>query len=297
MPFFTVVIPTHNRAELLKEAIQSVLEQTFKDFELIVVDDHSSDNTKDVVASFGNDHNIIYMMNDRTKGGAGARNTGIFEAKGEWIAFLDDDDVWLPKKLELQYNKIQELDDSVGLIYTGYASYDFDNKHEILHNIPQKEGWIQKDLLYNNYIKAFGGVVIRSDLLRMVGGLDERFPAYQDNELYVRISQLAKVAFIKDILLYVRTANKDRISIDPHKKLLAYQLFWDKYRNLINNNPRLRHRIASRVLVYAFIKKDSVNMVKALPWTFAGLLFDPTNFFWTMRMILSSLIRNKYSGY
>jgi len=290
-PFFTVVIPTHNRAALLKEAIQSVLEQTFKDFELIAVDDHSTDITKDVVASFGDDHNIKYMMNDHAIGGAGARNAGIFRAKGEWVAFLDDDDVWLPRKLELQYNKIKEVDASVGLIYTGCATYDFDKKHEILQYIPEKEGWIQKDLLYNNYLGAFSSVVIRSDLLRKVGGLDERFPAYQDNELYVRISELAKVAFLKDTLVYVRTSHLDRISVASHKKMIAYQLFWEKYKNLINKNPRLRHRIFSRVFLYAFMQKDTEHMLKALPWTFAGLLFDLSNFCWIFRTLFSLILR------
>ena len=146
-PFFTVVIPTYNRAELLKEAIQSVFDQTFENFELIVIDDHSTDKTKDVVSSF-HDSRIKYILNDHAKGGAGTRNAGIFRAKGEWIAFLDDDDIWLPKKLELQYKKIQEIDCTVGLIYTGYAVYDFDKKREILVAIPKKDGSIQNDLLY-----------------------------------------------------------------------------------------------------------------------------------------------------
>ncbi|MFQ5769234.1 MAG: glycosyltransferase family 2 protein, partial [bacterium] len=144
-PFFTVVIPTHNRAELLKEAIQSVLAQTFSDFELIVVDDHSTDNTRDVIASF-RDSRIKYVLNDRTTGGAGTRNAGIFRAQGEWVAFLDDDDVWLPQKLALQYNKIQDVDDSVGLVYCGYATYDFDEKRDIFQYCPQKAGWIQNEL-------------------------------------------------------------------------------------------------------------------------------------------------------
>ncbi len=101
-PFFTVVIPTHNRSILLKRAVESVLSQTFEDFELIVIDDHSTDDTASVVKSF-TDPRIRYLINQRTKGACGARNTGIFSAKGKWVAFLDDDDVWLPEKLKYQY--------------------------------------------------------------------------------------------------------------------------------------------------------------------------------------------------
>ena len=90
-PTFSVVIPTHNRAEMLREAIQSVLDQTFTDFELLVVDYHSSDNTAEVVASVA-DPRIIYLINDHARGGAGTRNAGTFRAKGEWVAFLDSDE-------------------------------------------------------------------------------------------------------------------------------------------------------------------------------------------------------------
>ncbi len=103
--FFTVIIPTYNRLELLKDAIQSVIDQTFSDFELIIVDDQSTDNTKEMVCSFC-DERIKYFLNDHVKGPGGARNSGIFRAKGEWIAFLDSDDIWLPKKLDLIHEKI-----------------------------------------------------------------------------------------------------------------------------------------------------------------------------------------------
>ena len=122
--FFTVIIPTYNRATLVKEAIQSVLDQTFDNFELIIVDDHSTDNTKDVVQSYS-DKRICYVLNDHIKGAAGARNAGLSRSGGKWVAFLDSDDVWLPKKLELVYEKIKEVDTDVGLIYTGFADYDF----------------------------------------------------------------------------------------------------------------------------------------------------------------------------
>ena len=104
-----------------------LLDQTFENFELIVVNDHSTDNTNEALASF-RDNRIKYIMNDHTKGLPGARNAGIFRAKGDWVASLDDDDVWLSRKLEVVYNKIQEVDTTTGLIYTGSAIYNFDKK-------------------------------------------------------------------------------------------------------------------------------------------------------------------------
>ena len=101
LPKVSVVIPTHDRAHLVGRAIRSVLAQTFQDFEIIVVDDCSVDNTKEVVQSLA-DSRIRYLRHEINRGGSAARNTGIGAARGEWIAFLDSDDEWLPKKLEKQ---------------------------------------------------------------------------------------------------------------------------------------------------------------------------------------------------
>ena len=144
--FFTVVIPTHNRSNLLKRAVISVLDQTFKDFELIIVDDHSTDDTHSVINSFS-DPRIQYMINDRKKGACGARNTGIFLSKGKWVAFLDDDDVWLPEKLKCQYELLKNVKRTVGLVCSDYAIVK-ENKQRptIIKNRPS--GWVRDKLLY-----------------------------------------------------------------------------------------------------------------------------------------------------
>jgi glycosyltransferase involved in cell wall biosynthesis len=239
-PFFSVIIPTYNRAALLQEAMKSVLGQTFADFELIIVDDHSTDTTKDVVASCG-DRRVRYLRNDRAGGGAGTRNSGIFRAEGEWIAFLDDDDVWLPRKLERLYGRIRRTAADVGLIYTGYATYDFDRKEELAVILPEKRGSLQKDLLYTNCIGTFTVAAIRAALLRRVGGVDERFPAMQDMELYVRVAGISRVDFVPEKLALVRLNNGDRISLNLAKRLQSGLLFWQKYNVLIKKSLRSRH--------------------------------------------------------
>jgi glycosyltransferase involved in cell wall biosynthesis len=285
-PFFTVIIPTYNREELLREAIGSVLSQTFADFELIVVDDHSTDHTRHAVGSFKDDR-IAYILNDRPRGGAGTRNAGIFRARGEWIAFLDDDDAWHSTKLASLRWKIAELDGTAGLIYTGYVAYDFKNDLEIDARLPKKEGWLQNDLLYKNYIGTFSAVAIRTDLLRKVNGLDEEFRAMQDMELYARISRLTKVAFIKESLSRVRLSNQDRITLSPDKKLESSILFWEKNRTFINRDIKLIHRAASRVFLFAMQKGDIRQILKSLPLTLLGLLVDIRNVYCIFREILS----------
>ena len=123
MPQVSVIIPTHNRSEFLGAAIGSVLSQTFQDFELIVVDDASTDTTAEVVASF-NDERIKFIRHGMNKGGSVARNTGILNSTGDYIAFLDDDDEWLPAKLSKQIQVLLSSPPEVGCVYAGYLDVD-----------------------------------------------------------------------------------------------------------------------------------------------------------------------------
>src|SRR5678815_5471292 len=118
MPKVSVVIPTRNRAEFLRAAIQSVLNQTFQGFEIIVVDDASEDKTPEIVRTF-TDTRMTYVRHDTNKGQGVTRNDGISRASGEFIALLDDDDEWLPGKLEKQIRVLDSSRSDVGLVYTG----------------------------------------------------------------------------------------------------------------------------------------------------------------------------------
>lgn len=294
-PFFSVVVPTCNRAGLLSEAIRSVLAQSFKDFELIIVDDHSTDRTKTVVEEI-NDWRIFYVLNDHGKGGAGTRNAGIMRARGQWTAFLDDDDLWLPEKLARLHARVQDIDEKVGLIYTGCNVINLEDKERVLQSIiPEKQGWLHEDILYSNFIGTFSTVALRTDLLKSVGGLDERFSSMQDLELYARVSQTAKIACIPEILSCIRLGHSDRISTSVEKKLAGSILFWEKHKAEINSTNRLRHRAASRVFKFALQKGDLTAGLKTLPWTLSGLLFDHSNLISVLRSIISFHYR-KLSG-
>ncbi|MBI5055603.1 MAG: glycosyltransferase family 2 protein [Nitrospirae bacterium] len=281
-PFFSVIIPTYNRAELLRGAVRSVLDQTFKDFELIVIDDHSTDNSAEAARSFRDDR-VHHIMNDRTGGSAGARNAGIFRARGQWITFLDDDDVWLPKKLEMQYKMIRKMDGTFGIIYAGYAEYDFEAQKEVSIHLPEKEGWIQEELLYTNCVTALCSVAVRRDILLKAGGFDESFPAIEDWELYVRIAGVTKFGILREKLVHVRRNDKDRLSLNFQRKLAAALLFRRKHDNLLKKSPRLCHRIATIILIWSLKLNNWSTALEAFPWTLAGILFDPYNFCKTMR--------------
>ncbi len=117
-PKVSVILPTYNRAHLIKRAIQSVLDQTYQNFEIIVVDDGSTDNTEEQVRSFNNPK-IRYIRYNENKGAAFARNAGIKASRGDYIAFQDSDDEWFPHKLQRQMEAFKNASPEVGVVYTG----------------------------------------------------------------------------------------------------------------------------------------------------------------------------------
>jgi glycosyltransferase involved in cell wall biosynthesis len=290
-PFFSVVIPTYNRSNLLKRAIESVQRQTFKNFEIIVVDDHSTDSTSSVANSFS-DPRLHYMMNKRAKGACGARNQGIFSAKGKWVAFLDDDDIWLPEKLMYQYNLAQKASKTVGLICTDYGIY----KEKITNPIVYKNrpsGWVRDKLLYGGIIGCLSSVCVRIEILKAVEGFDERFPSNQDQDLYLRVAELSEFANVPRILVYIFQERRNRIGQNPYSKLMGYIMLRNKYSDLINKSLRLRHRRESHIFTYALILKNKNLVMKTLPWFLSGFIFDFPLYFFTLRTTFLQIYRRR----
>ena len=198
-PLVSVIIPTYNRAALVCRAIDSVLAQTFTDYEIIVVDDAGSDNTEEVLSARYKEK-IVYIKKQNNEGLSAARNTGIKAAQGTYIAFLDDDDEWLPEKLRLQIQVLQQYTDS-GLVYCGYTQVAGDGA--IIRQIrPEKKGFILPDLLEDNYIAgSASAVLIKKDVLDKVGYFDETLTACEDWDLWIRIAQLCPIAYADHILV------------------------------------------------------------------------------------------------
>jgi glycosyltransferase involved in cell wall biosynthesis len=206
-PGVSVVIPTHNRAEFLRRAIGTVLQQTFQDFELIVVDDASRDHTQEVVASFP-DERIRRIRHDHAKGGAAARNAGIRAARADWIAFLDDDDEWFPEKLAKQMEVVRGAPD-VGCVYTGYAVVERATGKITGHIVPTRRGDLSEMLLVENCLGGTSSVLVRRDCLEKAGLFDERLPSFQDYDLWIRLSRHCRFDYLQEPLLtyYVHGGN------------------------------------------------------------------------------------------
>ncbi len=190
----SVVIPTHNRADMLPRAIRSVLTQTVQDFEIIVVDDASTDDVKAVVQSFG-DARIILVRHEACRGGSAARNTGIVSARGEFVAFLDDDDEWLPKKLELQLLRMA-ADDKPGMVYTGalHIGQQSGSVHKVFRPVDSPD--LLGRLLKENVIETTSSVMIRRVCLGRGIRFDESLKSCQDWDFYLKVVKQCSVACI-----------------------------------------------------------------------------------------------------
>ena len=201
-PTVSVIIPTYNRAHLIGRAIQSVLNQTYRDFEIIIVDDGSTDNTEEVIKEFQKrDERIRYIKHERNKGYPKALNTGIKAAKGEYIAFQDDDDEWLPEKLEKQMRVFENAPAKVGVVYTGFWRIENNKKIYIpFFWVKQKEGNIHEELLKGNFIGT-PAALVRKECFEKVGGFDTKLPYLQDWELWIRISKCYQFRYIDSSLL------------------------------------------------------------------------------------------------
>ncbi|NNF98933.1 MAG: glycosyltransferase [Desulfobacteraceae bacterium] len=209
-PMVSVIIPTHNRGWILPEAVDSVLNQTCREFELIVVDDGSTDDTARILTGYGTDISIIHQEN---RGVSAARNRGIHSSRGEYIAFLDSDDLWLPEKLAVQ------------LAYF--------NDHPQYHICQTEEIWIRKGVRVNpkkRHKKLSGmifekclplclvspsAVMMRHSLFDDIGVFDESLPACEDYDLWLRTTWKYPVGLIETPLIIKRGGHDDQLSGMP----------------------------------------------------------------------------------
>lgn len=199
MPKVSVIIPTYNAVDYLSETVDSVLQQTFTDWELIIVDDGSSDQTVDWIAARVDPR--IQLICQENQGVTVARNTGITKSCGEYIAFLDHDDLWHPMKLEKQVRCLDESP-SVGLVHTWMVSVDAQGKSTGRIMPSDAEGHVWTKLLEKNTV-ASSSVMLRRTCLSVVGGFstDRELYTVEDWEFWIRIAAHYPFAVIKEPLL------------------------------------------------------------------------------------------------
>jgi glycosyltransferase involved in cell wall biosynthesis len=294
----SVIIPTYNRAEFLRSAITSVLNQTYQDFEIIVVDDGSTDNMQAVVCGF-NDKRIKYVRNDVNEGEARTRNIGIMNSNAEYIAFLDDDDEWLPEKLKLQIDLLENSPAKVGVVYTGYVEVDR-YKNKILRQfIPTKKGNIYNDIYLKNYVGVPSTVVLRRACFERLGLFDESVVYPTDYDMWIRISMGFYFEYIEKPLVryYI---HENTISSNLELRIRGIETMLKKYGQIFSLNSKAHSRYFIRLGVLyccngnpkkgreSFLKATSLYPFKISNYLYLGLsLLGTKNF----RRLQSSLKR------
>lgn len=241
----SVVIPAYNRAGTIRAAIESVLRQTWQAFELVVVDDGSSDGTLEA-ASKVRDSRLRLVENPRNMGAAGARNTGVAEARGTWIAFQDSDDEWLPEKLEKQMTRLATPGtDHVGA-YCGLLTIgDLDEtpgERVRLRYIPDPEvtpaeGRILESLMKVNLIST-QTLVVRRDLFLDLGRFDEETTPIEDWDFVLRLAQHGTIAFVDEPLVHQRFS-PNSITRGVERRLRSHHLMVEKNMALFETRPDL----------------------------------------------------------
>lgn len=242
-PLISVIIPTYNRAYILSKAIESVLNQTFKDLELIVVDDGSTDETPYLVSKYP----IIYVRKPH-RGVSHTRNVGVLKAKGDFIAFLDSDDAFVEDKLEKQIKFFEKYPD-YKIVQTDEIWYKGDKKINPKKIHQKAEGWFF-DRAIKLCVVSISTVLIKREVFSEIGLFDEDFPVCEDYEFWLRVALKMPVGLIKEYLVVKSGGRPDQLSamkgLDYYRVLALIKLFKNYQKDL---------KLEQKIMLFAEAKK------------------------------------------
>ncbi len=223
MPKVSVVIPTYNRANYILEAIESVRQQTYQDYEIVVVDDGSRDNTREVLSDLIK-KNAVHYIYQQNQGESSARNRGISQSNGEYIAFLDSDDLFLPTKLEKQAGYL-DSDENVAFVHSWYSKFNNQGKDLGRRNTSSYSGWVYPGILLSwQVLISPSCVLVRSQVLKEVGGFDVDQYWGADLDLWCRITKHYPIALIPEVLTKVRV-HPENLSASKIDSLMWFEKY------------------------------------------------------------------------
>ncbi len=243
----TVVITTYKRKlDIVERAIRSVVAQTYRDWELIVVDDSPEDyeyrlEIKKMVNRYANDYQVVYHANPKSSGACFSRNVGLEMARGEFIAYLDDDDEWVPSKLERQTEAMNNADGHVALVYCPYYSIDEETGQKKAVKKPMRSGMLYEYLLEVGNI--FGGMsmpLMRTACVKDVGGFDILMQSAQDIDLWLRLAKKYPVIYLDEPLVNYYIHGGDQISTNPYKRIAGLTRLNEKNRDYLETHKKVK---------------------------------------------------------
>ena len=286
MATVSVIIPTFNRSQVLPRAINSVLRQTYQDYEIIVVDDFSADDTRAVVESLP-DPRILYVRNDSRKGAGAARNIGIGVSAGRYVAFLDSDDEWLPDKLARQVSFLDKTPPIVGAVLSDFFKYP--GKRVVRINLPPSKTALHRQLLDNKDLHCGTSMAaIKREVFALTGYFDPDLPASEDHDFWLRVSKDFEVRAIHLPLSIIHTSGDSRLGRDLTAKEKAMDMINHKLKyELTPRQLNKRQAVQAANLGYLYFingesREGRLRITRALrsyPWALKSWVYFFTTYF------------------
>ncbi len=292
-PMFTVVLPTYNRAGVVLDAVHSVLAQTYTDFELIIVDDRSTDDTQAVLAQV-KDPRVTVVANRRSKGAAGARNMGIFLARGTWVCQIDSDDLWPSDMLERFAVAIADAPVGVGIVYGSLAYLDIGTGGVTRVRRAEKAGHVHTEFLEEHFI-SHCSAALNTSALHDIGGYDEAFRLKEDSDLLLRMTERYEVLPVPDLVYMYRLGSGDQLTGESDEFLRSYKHYIRKHARLLAEHPRARYELLTNVLYLSVDAGDWSEAARTWPKLMPSMWEAPRVFLRGHRKLVS-LVVDKTKG-
>lgn len=307
MPRITVIIPVHNQEQLLRQAVESVLWQTWSDWELIIIDDGSTDGTGAYLRGL-HDHRISVIFHERCGSPARLRNAGLAQATGTHIAFLDSDDLWLPEKLAIQ------LDTLAAAPHSRWSFTHFDRISQNGRAIPNPgvnppspcSGWMLRKILEGEVVIALPSVMAEKSLIHEAGSFNESLRFCSDYDLWLRLAMRAQVVVLAAPLTRVRT---HRTNYTHERTVEGHAYFRQVLHKLIEElsdedlRVLARHRCARSLISLAAFHRSAGRTLPALGALRDALRFRPIHKAWfgavaktLIRPLIPGTVLSRYNG-
>ncbi|SOC80327.1 Glycosyltransferase involved in cell wall bisynthesis [Salinimicrobium sediminis] len=266
-PLFSIIIPNYNREETICRAINSVLKQTETNFELIVVDDLSSDNSVELIKKSFNDKRIKLIELAKNGGASKARNIGIKASQGELISLLDSDDEFEETFLEVSKNVLRSSGPEIGFMWTG-VTYVYPHKSYSFSWVPKRRGEAYTTFLHNLQVGSGAGITFKKEVFLLAGFFNEDLPAAEDTEFFLRISQKFDYTYTEKHLIKIYKGNKDRLSGNFFKIAEAYNIFLPKHFKRIDKDENLQKKFYYKMMwlnMHLLDKATAERYLKKIP--------------------------------
>lgn len=277
IPLVSVVIPVYNNELYLAKTIISVLKQSYDNTQILLINDGSTDNSKEICLSYLEDKRVMYFEHEN-KGSGYTRNVGISESKGAYIAFIDSDDVWHKDKLKKQMMLFQ-TDETIDIVYSRIEIIDAYDKLVSDYNIRLHSGNVLDHLYIDNFI-CTSSVVLKKNILEKTGMFDEQFRISQDYEFWLRVALTSTFAFVNECLVQYRVHDA-QISKKVKNRMDALEIIYNKFDK---NNPKsvsLVAKLKSRSLGFenkASYYKSNNEKIKEMKSHLVSLCYYPFNY-------------------